>query len=281
MTSQRQNADELRAKKWLINQGHSDIRRPDDDPPDFVVDGSFAVEVMRLNQRIKVGGGRSTVGEEERRLPLTHSIEKVLNKLGVPGNKGKSWIIDCEYNFKKPRPKASIVESQMMEALEPLLKPYDDTVVSRIHSRYFDCERHAGETGYLGFPHLCLECGICLVLREFSHGPSSFCLQNVSDGHGIGIAEELARGIKNCIDDKSEKVRNKDRINKYRRWWLILVDYVCHVPIHFLSKHERSLIRNQNSDFWSRIVIVSSKNFDWHYELLASDTDQSNSLLPR
>ena len=127
--NQRQNADELWAEKWLMSQGHSDIRRPSDDPPDFVVDGCYAVEVTRLNHRISVGGGAYTVGEEEIRLPLIHSIEKALHKLGVPGNIGKSWVIDCEYDFKKPRPDSSIVESQIMEALKPLLKPYDDTVV--------------------------------------------------------------------------------------------------------------------------------------------------------
>ena len=278
MMNQRQNADELWAEKWLMSQGHSDIRRPSDDPPDFVVDGCYAVEVTRLNHRISVGGGAYTVGEEEIRLPLIHSIEKALSKLGVPGNKGKSWVIDCEYDFKKPRPDSSIVGSQIMEALKPLLKPYDDTVVSRIHSRYFDYERHADEICYLESPHLCLECGLCLSLQEFSHGPSSFCLQNVFDGHGVGIAEELAIGIQNRISDKSEKVRNQDKISKYQSWWLVLVDYVCHVPIRILSKHELLIIQDQSSDFWSRIVIVSSKNLDWHYELLANATDQVYSL---
>ena len=64
-----------------------------------------------LNHRISDGGGAYTVGEEEIRLPLIHSIEKALHKLGVPGNIGKSWVIDCEYDFKKPRPDSSIVES--------------------------------------------------------------------------------------------------------------------------------------------------------------------------
>ena len=65
-----ENKDELRAKNWLREQGYRDIRRPCSDPPDFVIDGNFAVEVTRLNQRITVGNGRGSKGEEEARMPL-------------------------------------------------------------------------------------------------------------------------------------------------------------------------------------------------------------------
>ena len=142
-----------------------------------------------------------------------------------------------------------------------------------MHSRHFDYDKHAGETSHLSFPHLCLDCGICLELVEFSHEPARFILQNVSDGHGIGVAEELKASIRNRIWDKSRRVRNRGRIGEYDCWWLILVDHVCHAPIQILSQHELSYIRDHQFDFWSRIVIVSSRNRHWCYELHSTETE--------
>ena len=58
--------DELCAQNWLTQQGYRDIRRPSDDSPDFVVDGHYAVEVTRLNQRIVVGDNKRSKGEKSK-----------------------------------------------------------------------------------------------------------------------------------------------------------------------------------------------------------------------
>ena len=163
--------------------------------------------------------------------------------------------------------------SQIEEALGPLLKPYDSGVLSDMHSRHRNFSKHAGEAFCAGFPDICLECGICLDLLGFSCAPAEFILQNVSDGKGILVAGELQKSIQNRIRDKSEKVRYQDRIREYANWWLILVDHVCHVPIDILAEHELSFVREQNYDFWSRVVIVSSRNMDWDYELFTTGTD--------
>ena len=146
-----ENEDELRSENWLRQQGYRDIRRPCSDPPDFVIDGNCAVEVTRLNQRIKVGDDMRTKGEEEERIALTDQLNKILRNLGRPGNEGRSWEIDCEYDFSQPRPKSKIVTRQMKEALAPLLRPYDDSVICSMHSRHFDKSKHAGE--------ISLQCG--------------------------------------------------------------------------------------------------------------------------
>ena len=268
MAKRKDNEDELCAEDWLRQQGYEDIRRPRNDPPDFVVDGVYAVEVTRLNQRIVIGNEGISRGEEEARIPLTDCIAKAIGKLGPPGNEGYSWVIDCEYDFSEPLPTPKLVTRQISEALAPLLQPYDESVVSSIHSRYFNHDKHAGEISYLGIPHLCLDCGICLELGEFSHSPAKFLLQNVSDGYGIGLPTELKASIQNRILDKSTDVRKQDRVGKYRSWWLILVDHVCHMPMTSLSEDQLSFVRDQRFDFWSRVVIVSSRNPSWHYELL-------------
>ena len=269
MVERQENNDELCAQNWLKQQGYRDIRRPSDDPPDFVVDGHYAVEVTRLSQRIMAGDDKRSKGEEQARVPLTDCTEEIVCKLGSPGNEGRSWIIDCEYDFREPLPSRKTVTAQVSEALAPLLEPYDKSVISAMHTTHLDYSKHAGEISHLGFPHLCLECGICLELGEFSHAPARFFLQNVSDGESIGIAEELNGSIQNRIRDKSRKIRNQNKIGEYENWWLILVDHICHIPIQVLSEHELSFIRDQRRDFWSRIVIVGSSIPGWHYDLLS------------
>ena len=268
MAKRRENDDEQCARNWLRQQGHIDIRRPCSDPPDFVVDGDCAVEVTRLNQRIVVGDGKRSVGEEEAREPLTGHIKRALDKLGPPGNKGRSWVVDCEYDFREPLPRPNTVTAQLSEALAPLLKPYDDRIVSAMDKTHRDYGKHAGGISHLRFPHLCLDCGICLELVEFSHDPATFLLQNVSDGKGIGIADELKKGIQNRIQDKSRKLRSHNKIGEYENWWLILVDHICHLPVQSLSEHGLSFIRDQNPGFWSRIVIIGYRVPSWHYDLI-------------
>ena len=269
MAKREENEDELCAQDWLRQQGYRDIRRPCSDPPDFVVDGVCAVEVTRLNQRIVIGNDGQSVGEEEARKPLAGHIEKIIDQLGSLGNEGCSWVINCEYDFSEALPTPKSVTRQISQVLTPLLRPYDETVISGMHSEYFNYDKHAGEISHLGFPHLCLDCGICLELAEFSHKPAKFILQNVSDGHGIGIAAELKVSIQNRILDKTAKVRKQGNVGEYRSWWLVLVDHVCHVPMMFLSEHELLFVQDQRFDFWSKIVVVSSRNPSWHYKLLS------------
>ncbi|MDE0239700.1 MAG: hypothetical protein OXQ84_05795 [bacterium] len=268
MAKRKENEDEIWAKDWLRRQGYSDIRRPCDDPPDFVVDG-HAVEVTRLNQRIIAGNDKQSIGVEEAQKPLEDGIRKIIDQLGSPGNDGCSWVINCEYDFAKRHPIPKVLTRQISEALTPLLRPYDESIISSIHSKHFNCDKHAGEPLPLGFPHLCLECGVCLDLAEFHHKPATFILQNVSDGYGVDLAEELAASVRNRLSDKSMRVRKKGRIGKYKSWWLILVDHVCHMPLTFLSESELALVRDQRFDFWSRVSIVSSQNPSWHYEALS------------
>ena len=276
MTKQRQNEDERWAEQWLRKQGYKDVQRPRCDPPDFVVNNHYAVEVTRLNQRITVGDDKHSKGEEEAREPLRRCIENTISELGPPGNEGTSWIIDCEYDFTEYLPARKTVAAQIKAAIKPLLEPYDHNVVSAIHTRHHNYSKHAGEPYCMGFPHICLECGVCLDLLEFSDHSSKFILQNVSDGIGIHVAGELKKSIANRILDKSRKISNRDIIERYPTWWLLLVDHVCHIPVQSLSEHERSFVRDQPSNFWSRIVVISSRNLDWHYDLLRTGTDRGD-----
>ena len=268
MMNARENHDECLAKEWLIQQGHT-VRRLCDDPPDYVVDGQHAVEVRRLNQTIEVAG--QFKGEEQSRITLKKAVEKVLGRFG-PSSEGQCWIVDCEYDFSKPLPKTGIVREEVRKALQPLSRPCSDDIIEQHRSEYLDYDKHADELDHLNHPHLCLPCGICLALvaiDALESTASKFVLQNVSGREGIGIAHELINVIPTYIAEKSHKIRKKNKINNYEDWWLLLIDHICHVPISILGESELKAIREsiQDRDFWSRIVIISSKKVNWSYEL--------------
>ena len=248
-----ENADECLARKWLESQGYTNIKRLCLDPPDYVVGPAeeYAVEVRRLNQRVEVAGQYE--GEEQSRIALRNTIEEVLEEFGRP-TEGQVWIVDCEYDFSKSLPKTKITKGEVRKALQPLSRPCGDDIIEQ---------------------HLCLPCGICFELAAVKALESTefkFLLQNVSIGKGIGIAYELINSIQYAVTEKSHKIRKKNKINDYENWWLLLIDHICHVPISILGESELKALREsiQDRDFWSRIVIISSKNVNWSYEFMIS-----------
>ena len=225
--------EEILARKWLESQGYTDIKRPCSDPPDYVVNSEYAVEVRRLNQRIEIDGRFK--GREQSRIALRDTIEKVLEEFGPP-NEGQVWIVDCEYDFSKPLPEKRITKREIGKALQPLSRPCGDDVIEQLRSEYMDYDKHAHELKYLNYPHLCLPCGICLELAAINPLESTelnFLLQNVSGREGILVAHKLIESIQHYVTEKSLKVRKSktNKIDDYKEWWLGLIDHICHVPI--------------------------------------------------
>ena len=267
--SNREKDDERWAKKWLESQGHSSIERSEDDPPDYVVDGKFAVEVRRLNRRIEING--QTEGEENSRISLRQTIESTLAEIDPPGNE-RRWEVDCEYDFSRRLPNRKIVKNQIRETLIPLIQKYDtpDTF-NQFMPKYVDYDRHVNELDLLNPLHLCLPCGICLEVGERYEytGSPGFYLNNVSDLKGIGIADKLINNIQPCIEEKSLKVIQTNKLNDFQEWWLILIDHICIVPISILGEWELQALREsiQDRGFWSRIILISSMDADCYHEL--------------
>ncbi len=153
------------------------MRRSNRDPSDFIVDGKCAVEVTRPGQSIIVGSDNHSKGEEQARRPLTDRIEKIIEQLGATreieegvGISIAGTTSPCGYQIAGQWP----LKYRM---LATLLKPCDDSVVAGMHARHTDFSKHAGEILGIPFLPLCLECGICLDLQEFSHSRQSSSCQ--------------------------------------------------------------------------------------------------------
>ena len=81
--------DEQKAAKWLQLQGHTSIVYQSDDPPDFLVDGRYAVEVTRMQPPHETGG-----------IPFERVIESVLKSLGPPNHHPGVIYVACD----RPQP---------------------------------------------------------------------------------------------------------------------------------------------------------------------------------
>ncbi|MCY3628039.1 MAG: hypothetical protein OXG88_10420 [Gammaproteobacteria bacterium] len=264
MSGQKENPDELWARKWLIHQGYNvhDIRRPFDDPPDYIVENCIAVEVTRLNQRYN-----NIKGVESVEFPLEDCLKDSINILGPPGNEGCSWVIDVEYDPDNPPTRfKKVVKPKIIEALKPLTEAYDEKVKSTLCSKYSD-DSHS-TTSYDHDLCLYLECGIWLQLVEIQHKPERFILQGISDSQGILLVDEMSKRIDEIIHDKSERVKKRNNMEEYREWWLVLVDHICRIPN--LQRHELDQIRNKKYDFWNRVVLINSGEPHWHLDLFSN-----------
>ena len=116
-----------------------------------------------------------------------------------------------------------------------------------------------------------LECGI----RLYFHPPieSPLCC-NKFELHGapcrpsaMGEPDRVAEMIGLCIEEKSAKVRNKNRVHCYPHWWLLLVDYLRYVQAP--NEAQLKMIRDAlpSKEFWSKIIVISTENLSWSYKL--------------
>lgn len=236
MTRAQENEDELLAEVWLKQQGHGRIERPRDDPPDFVVDGKYAVEVRRMNHIIEINGQKR--GEEELRVPLEKAIRKVLGEFGPPEG-GKGWYVNCTFDYLKfPLPKTRVVQQQVREALQSLL---------------------GGTSELARFPSIQefirLECGVCLDFFLGSPKSSMFVLNDVSSGKGVRVDSETRKNLQHCINEKCTKIAGQR--SRYSEWWLLLIDRFLYISLQLSSDDELKKGGIPFQKTFSRIVVIS------------------------
>lgn len=250
MARQPENKDERIAREWLKQQGYTNIEWPDEDPPDFVVDGRYAVEVRRMDPVIEIDG--KIKGEEELQIPLLRAVKKVLDSFGPPVN-GKGFFVDGVYDYSQLQlPQSEALEQEIKEALQPfrdeVLKP--DQNPSLLPGR------------------LELECGICLNLRRGCPKSSMFALWHVSDGKGRRVSGEVGKSLQHCIDEKCAKASRKEKDHPGHEWWLLLVDRVLGISVQSLSEPELESLHKeiQVHKPFSRVFVISPENLEWFHE---------------
>lgn len=237
----RENPDESIARTWLEFQGYKKIDQPDKDPPDFEVDGKYAVEVTQISPLITVSGRDRNEGEVLE--PLRDSVRDALEDLGPPVN-GRGRMLDCEYDYKnKPRPRSKVIKREIKARLSN---------VENIHES----------------EEIKLPCGICLRPVPWFSESFKFELNDISDERGIWVVSELERSILFAMDKKCEKVARRVKDFPDHEWWLLLIDHILHVDPQSY-KHEAAVLCRQIPirNPFVRVVVIPSKVISSCWEL--------------
>ncbi len=289
----------------MLEQGYNP-KRPEKDPPDFVVEGNCAVEVVRLSQKILVATKKSTSGnemdyvsEEEKQELLWDFIVNTISEINKKyiSFDQRRWYVDIEYNLSNPYWFESCdkksVASEITKTLELLLRPDGDIAfdyyashLSKAVGRYRDFLFFNKEK----MKWIPLKCGLGLRLIEGTYKPGGiFVLQGVTSDTGICPVDEIISSLHQVLPKKKDKIirslREHNEGRNYQFWWLILVDHVMWYNIQLLSDHELQKIKNEILDisdeimndhskreftFWDRIIIMGYRG-DWGYDLYRSE----------
>jgi len=195
-------------------------------PPDFLIDGTVAVEVRRLNQNeITESGDRR--GLEETHIPFTMRFKKLLSSLGPPRN-GMSWFVT--YRIQRPL--------TPWEGLRPMVKECLLTFLENPLAEPIQVDDN-------------LEIGFYTASNPH---PTAFVLGGGSDGDSGGsVVHEMLKNLRLCVAEKT--LRIAPHRYKYSTWWLLLVDYIG----HGLGEYDQQmLIEHWDVEHdWDKIIIVS------------------------
>ena len=253
MPDAKENRDERQARRWLECQGYTDIRRPSDDPPDFVVGRCYAVEVRRLNWMTEDNG--TIRGIEEYEKPLERTIRRVLEEFGEPPG-GYTVTVNCDFPYDAKRlPAKDVVRDKVREAVNDYAKEMSNVLRAGNSPKGYEWK---------------VACGINLFFNAAKISPTGrFELIDVeveTASRGWVIADAV-HNIGRCVKEKTRKVERNNRVSDYAEWWLVLVDHILVVP---LADDELNDLRSSlpPMGFWSRVVVVSPENPEMFFELI-------------
>jgi hypothetical protein len=183
-------------------------------PPDFLLGGSIAVEVRRLNQNHEEANG-TYEGLEQLWFPLWQRLKKHLPSLG-PALAGECWYVCID--FSRPL--------DGWKTLRPLLD-------SALRSFMLDPGRH--QTVIQITPQFSVD----LLRAGMDHG-SFFVLGASSDNDSGGwVMGEVERNLRLCIKEKERKIAPYRK--KYNSWWLLLVDHID----YSMDDEDRKIFRRE------------------------------------
>jgi hypothetical protein len=235
------DAQEKIVNDYLVYKGYESIEyEPDGNiPPDFLVDGSIAIEVRRLNQHYESEDGETT-GLEVTSFPLYGLVHDLLDSYDQLFT-GKTYFVYLR--FRRPLGKGKVVRNTVKEALDEFSKsPSVKTTEIKINNN--------------------------LSLKIFPAGTPRegklYLMAGYTDRDSGGwVLSELERNILICSEEKLQKVE-KYR-SSYPTWWLALVDHIG----HGIGDDEKRHLNNGllSGHDWDKVIIVNPLNSQEAYEI--------------
>lgn len=221
---------EEHARRFLEAQGHAVTFEPDGNvPPDFLVDGSVAVEVRRLNRNRRLENG-SLEGLEQARNRIYGRTRKVCESLGV-GSGDRFYVRPC---IVRPTPDLGVFARELRALLLEVRKAVPvDLMTATLQ-----------ESGV----------EIRIKPRQAPH-PNQFVPEGYRDPGGAFFGHALVENLRFCIEEKTAKVAGHR--HKYPEWWLVLVD--CVALAFDDDDYARFQAETQIEHGWDRVLLISPK----------------------
>lgn len=223
--------DERIVLETLMGLGYSDVCYELDGniPPDFVINGSIAVEARRLNIHHINEDGTKYAHEQEFR-PMWQRIEKLISTYGSPID-GETWAVGFALIHPvKPWKQIRLVLEQFL------------------HDFQKQPQRNSGRCVFPGLLEVdIIRCGNRYETFYVMGG-------GAEDVMGCFLVDEMRRNIELIIKEKTAKMLPFR--NKYQHWWLALVDLIGQGIDEFdLAQLRASSIEGKNE--FDRILIIS------------------------
>jgi hypothetical protein len=234
------DASEKLVEDHLRHRGYVDVvYEPDGNiPPDFLVDGTVAIEVRRLNQNHF--SGPDAKGLEEVAIPLWNKVKTLLVTMGPP-TKGESWFV--HFRFSRPVESWKTLEGKLRSALSAFAASPSQGRAIIANGQNFELE---------------------VFCRTSKPHASMFVMAGCSDQESGGwLLAEMETNIRHCASEKERKI-SKVR-PKYSKWWLALVDHIG----HGLDDFDREMFRDQVaiSHTWDKIIILDPRDHTRWFEI--------------
>lgn len=239
MPKRQMNDSEELAYKYLEYAGfNSIVYEPDgNSTPDFLVNGTIAAEVRRLNQNVSTPHGYQ--GLEQDRYYLDRKITGLLATFGA--SKGESWFI--HYQFSRPVLDWNILRPKLLKRL----KDFRDNISS-----------HKQTTITID------DCFTIRLIRAGDTYPALFLLGGSDDSDSGGwVLQETQKNVRICIEKKTSQIAAVR--HKYNEWWLILADRIgfgiddCDWDLyrrHLAIAHD-----------WDKVILLSPLNHRRAFEI--------------
>lgn len=233
------DATEKLVYEHLSHRGYANVvYEPDGNvPPDFLVDGTTAIEVRRLNQNHF--NGADAKGLEELAIPLWNRIKELVASLGAPIG-SESWFVF--FRFTRPVEPWRSLGPKLQQALEAF--------------KIAPVKQKGTITKAQGFE---LD-----VFRASKPHATMFPMGGCSDQESGGwLLAEMETNIRHCAREKSRKIANVR--SKYGQWWLTLVDHIG----YSLDDFDREMFRDQVSieHDWDKIILIDPRDHTRWFEI--------------
>ena len=233
------DATEKLVADYLAHRGYTNIiYEPDGNiPPDFLVDGTIAIEVRRLNQNHL--NGTDAEGLEEVSIPLGNRIKKLINSLGAP-TEAESWFVF--FRFKRPVEPWKSLSPKLRQALETFMAVSVKQKGTIANTKGFELD----------------------VFRASKPHATMFLMGGCNDYDSGGrLLSKMETNICHCANEKSSKI-GKVR-HKYGQWWLALVDHIG----YSLDEFDREMFRDQMSikHDWDKIILINPLDHTRWFEI--------------